>query len=735
MSFIAQLNEPQLEAVIHENGPMLVLAGAGSGKTRVITYRIAHLIKEKGVDPYNILAVTFTNKAAQEMKERVTELVGEGKNVPTIATFHSFCLRILRQYIPALGYPNSFSIYDTNDSAALIRRICKQLNWDEQTPKAIQSEISAAKNCKIGPESKLKRSVDSPILDIFHKYQKELKRAGAADFDDLLLLTNKLLQENPDILDKLQQRFEYVLVDEYQDTNHAQYSLIKYLAPPQNNLCAVGDDDQSIYRWRGANVENILNFGKDFQGTKVVKLEQNYRSSQNILDAAHGIVEPLLGRHPKKLWTDKGKGENITYFLGDDEGSEASYIVRCINERMRAGASESDFAILYRTNSQSRSFEESLGRHKIPYQLVGGTRFYDRKEIKDIIAYLQYAVNPSDIISFRRVVNTPARGIGDVTIAKIERQAQQYDCSIWKVLSEELSYLEVQPRAKSALSRFVILMESISQKMAKGASPSEVINHILGESEYVAALLREETEEARGRIENIQELIASAKSFENNNPELGTEDYLDQLSLVADTDTYDPEAPQVTLMTLHCAKGLEFPVVFLTGMEDGLLPHIRNLEDPDHLEEERRLCYVGITRAKEKLFLTAARGRRTYNGFQSARPSRFLDNLPMAVIEERGTGMLTQKRKTTTVGANLDNIGKFFKDKNIAVDLDKLKSKAAESAGAGFKKGDSVYLKKYGPGTIVSMEGSGENLKYVVYFSKIGQRKKLLARVAKIQKI
>ena len=734
MSFIAQLNEPQLEAVIHEHGPMLVLAGAGSGKTRVITYRIAHLINEKKVDPYNILAVTFTNKAAAEMKERVVELVGDQGNVPIIATFHSFCLRILRQYIPALGYPNNFSIYDTNDSAALIRRICKQHNWDEQTPKAIQSQISAAKNSKVGPENKLKRSVDSPILDIYYKYQQELKRAGAADFDDLLLLTNKLLQENPDILARLQSRFEYILVDEYQDTNHPQYSLIKLLAPPSNNLCAVGDDDQSIYRWRGANVENILNFGKDFEGTRVVKLEQNYRSTQNILDAAHGVVEPLLGRHPKKLWTDKGKGETITYFLGDDESSEASYVVRCINDRLRRGAKESDFAILYRTNSQSRAFEESLGRHKIPYQLVGGTRFYDRKEIKDVIAYLQYTLNPSDIISFRRVVNTPTRGIGDVTISKVERLAQQYESSVWKVLTEELAYLDVQPRAKAALGRFVKLIENIREKIEKNAPPYEVINHILAESEYVAALVQEETEEARGRIENIQELIASAKSFENNNPDMGTEDYLDQLSLVADTDNYDPEAPQVTLMTLHCAKGLEFPVVFLTGMEDGLLPHIRNLEDPDHLEEERRLCYVGITRAQEKLYLTAARGRRTYNGFQPARPSRFLDNLPMAVVEERGAGQLTRKRKMTTVGANLDNIGKFFKDKNIAVDMTRL-TKKENSSGSGFKKGDNVFMKKYGPGTIVSMEGSGDNLKYVVYFSKIGQRKKLLARVAKIQKI
>ncbi|MCG8375539.1 MAG: UvrD-helicase domain-containing protein, partial [Chlorobiales bacterium] len=496
---------------------------------------------------------------------------------------------------------------------------------------------------------------------------------------------------------------------EYQDTNFPQYGLIRKLAHPKNNVCAVGDDDQSIYRWRGADVENILNFSKDFPGTRVIKLEQNYRSTQNILDGAHGVVENLLGRHPKKLWTNKGQGEKITYFLADDESSEASFVVREINS-MLGQKEPSDFAVLFRTNAQSRSFEEALGRHKIPYQLIGGTRFYDRKEIKDILAYVQFAVNMDDIVSLRRIINNPSRGIGDVTITKLEAVAVREGISSWEAITEKMSFLDVTPTAKSALNKFKSLIQSIKDSIDHGESPSQVIDFVLKESEYLNALLKEGTDEAIGRIDNIKELIASAKSFEIGNPDAGTMEYLDQVSLVADTDSYEAGSPRATLMTLHCAKGLEFEIVFLVGMEDGLLPHSRNSNDPDLLEEERRLCYVGMTRAKEKLFLVGARSRRTFNGTIVCNPSRFLIDVPLSALDERGLGRLARKKRLTTVGSNIDNISKFFKEKQIPVDMSKLEKHSAARGQGEFRKGDHVLLTKYGKGTIVATEGEGEEL-------------------------
>lgn len=733
MSFLSDLNEPQREAVFHEDGPLLVLAGAGSGKTRVITYRIAYLINERGIDPANILAVTFTNKAAQEMRTRVSELVDGKMGIPLISTFHSFCLRVLRSHIHAIGYPNSFSIYDVDDQVALLRRVINELGIEGETPKGLQARISAAKNSKYGPDKTLEMQIDSSVHEVYKAYQKRLKAAGALDFDDLLLLANQLLESEKSILLRYQKRFQYVLVDEYQDTNFPQYQLIRKLSPPHNNVCAVGDDDQSIYRWRGADVENILRFSKDFPGTRIIKLEQNYRSYQNILDAAHGVVERLLGRHPKKLWTSKGKGERVTYFNGDDEGSEASFVVRQIDDMLKK-SEPSDFAILFRTNAQSRPFEEALGRHRIPFQLVGGTRFYDRAEIKDILAYMQLAANPADIVCLRRIINTPTRGIGDVSISKLEILARNEGISFWQALSDRLAFLDVQTRAKRSLKLFKQLIDTIAEHIEHGDPPAQIIDFVLKESGYLNSLIKEGTDEAMGRIDNLKELLASARSFEEANPDLGTADFLDQVALVADTDEFEPDSPKVTLMTLHCAKGLEFPVVFLVGMEDGLLPHSRNINEPDLLEEERRLCYVGMTRARDKLFLTSARSRHTYSGYSASRPSRFLDDIPSAVLDGRGAERLERKRRLTTVGANIENIGNFFKDRKISVDLDKLEKHATGSEGE-FRKGDEVFLSKYGKGTIVGTEGEGEELRYLVYFPSVGRRKKLLARAAKLTKV
>jgi DNA helicase-2/ATP-dependent DNA helicase PcrA len=733
MSILAYLNEPQREAVTQEKGPMLVLAGAGSGKTRVITYRIAYLMQERGVAADEILAVTFTNKAAAEMRERVEELT-EGGDLPIVSTFHSFCLRLLRKHIHLIDFPNSFSIYDTDDQTALIRRICKKLVFDELQPRALQSRISAAKNSKYGPMESLRMAGDEAVLDIFERYQDGLKRSGALDFDDLLLMANKLLVERPDIYQRYQDQFRYLMVDEFQDTNAPQFKLIQLLAQPDNNVCVVGDDDQSIYKWRGADVQNILNFSNDFPGTRVIKLEQNYRSSQNILDAAHGVVKDMLGRHPKKLWTDKGAGSKVALFQGDNEASEASFIVRNINQQSKT-RNLNDFAVLFRTNSQSRALEDAFNRQRIAFQLVGGTRFYDRKEIKDILAYVQVVLNPADTVSLRRCINTPTRGIGDVSLARIESAAEKFSTTMMDIIESQLHFTELTPAQRSAVGVFRDMVVAIREKADSGAAASQVLEYIIQESGYFADLMKQGTEEAEGRIENIRELVTSAKSFEANTPGPATiDEFLDQVSLASDVDNFDASKGKVTLMTLHAAKGLEFPVVFLAGMEEGLLPHARNLEEPELLEEERRLCYVGMTRAQEKLYLTGARSRTTYEGYKLSRPSRFLNDIPITVLEERGGERILNKRKMTTVGNNLDNINKFFKDRKIDIDTTKLRKHSASDTTEGFNKGDRVYLPKYGNGTVMAIEGNGDSKKYVVYFSNIGQRKKILARLGTLQK-
>lgn len=727
---LTELNEQQRKAVSHGEGPLLVLAGAGSGKTRVITHRVAHLISERGVDPSSILAVTFTNKAAGEMRERVESLVDDPQVQPWVSTFHRFCSATLRRHIAAIGFPRGFTIYDTNDQAALLRKVLSDKRINEIRPAALQSRISHAKNSKAGPLQSLEGYEDARMTDIYKAYQAALKSAGALDFDDLLLHTIELFESQDELLERYRNRYEHILVDEYQDTNYPQYRLIRLLAPPHNNICAVGDDDQSIYRWRGADIENILRFERDFPGATIIKLEQNYRSTQTILDAAHGVVSGLSFRHPKKLWTDHGAGEQVTYYVADSEESEASFIVSQIDSMLgRRDASE--FSVLFRTNAQSRSFEEALARHRIPFQLIGGVRFYERKEIKDVLAYLHLGMNPNDIVSLRRVINTPQRGIGEATIGKLELLAREKNISIWEALDKHIPFLGASGKIKKGLSLFKELIAAIGEHVAHEEPPSEVIDFILKESGYLGSLVQEQTDEAMGRIDNLKELIAAAKSFEDANPGVGAEPFLDQAALVSDADSYEPDAPRVTLMTLHCAKGLEFNVVFIAGLEEGLLPHSRNSDTTEGLEEERRLCYVGMTRARDKLYLSSARMRRRFDGFTASRSSRFIEDIPESVLDLRG-GERRKPRKTT-IGANVENIGKFFKDRKIDIDVNKLAKHGVAPAGADFAVGEKVELSKYGSGKIVGMEGEGDDLRYIVHFRGVG-RKKILARLKKLKK-
>ena len=665
------------------------------------------------------------------MRERVAHLVGDLEEQPWISTFHSFCAAILRRFIPAIGFPSGFTIYDADDQTALLRRTIKDLGFDSLRPLAVQARISAAKNSAEGPLNSLGKGDEEYILDVYNAYQVGLKKAGALDFDDLLLRTVELFESREDVIRRYRNRFEHVLVDEYQDINYPQYKLLQLLAPPQNNICAVGDDDQSIYRWRGADAKHIQRFEQDFEGARIVKLEQNYRSTQNILDAAHGVVERLHRRRPKKLWTAGGSGDKVIYFQADGEDSEAGFVVSQV-EGLQTRFEASDIAVLFRTNAQSRPFEEAFARHRIPYQLVGGTRFYERKEIKDVIAYMRLGLNPDDIVSLRRIINTPARGIGEATLSKLELLAGQHGIGVWQALEDHLKYLHVGAKIKSALTLFKEMIAAIGEHISHDEPPSQVIDFVLKESGYLGALVKENTDEAMARIDNLKELIAAAKTFETANPDAGVEGFLDQASLISDIDNFDPGSPRITLMTLHCAKGLEFSVVFLVGLEEGLLPHSRSADDPEEMEEERRICYVGMTRAREKLFLTSARSRRTYSGLAASRPSRFLEDIPPGVLDERGHEKRVKRRKTT-VGANVDNIRNFFRDKKIDVDFSKL-TKHATVPGAEFGVGDKVEFAKYGIGKVIAVEGEGDELRYVVNFRGVG-RKKLLARMAKLKKV
>jgi len=639
MSLLEGLNKEQKTAVLHNEGPLLILAGAGSGKTRVLTNRIAYLITEHGVFPSNILAITFTNKAAKEMKERIDNLIGDLSNDMWIGTFHSICIRILRRDIEKLGYDRSFVIYDTQDQQVVIKECIRELNINEKNfpPKSVLETIGKQKNELIDAEHFEKLYASDfrmgKISKIYTLYQKKLKSNNALDFDDIIMYTIKLFKEYPEVLNFYQRKFRYILVDEYQDTNTAQYMLVKKLSEAHGNLCVVGDDDQGIYSWRGANIRNILDFEKDFKGCKTVKLEQNYRSTQIILDAANHVIKNNTGRKSKRLWTDNTGGSKIVMCENDNEHEEALYTAREIQRLIKEeGRKYKDFAVLYRINAQSRVLEEMFMREGIPYKIIGGQKFYDRKEIKDIIAYLRLIQNPADNVSLKRIINVPKRGIGDATVETAEDLAFESGVSIFSVISAANEYPALK-RAENKLTNFATMILKF-RTMKENIGIAELLEMVIDDTGILKEYEIENTVEAQSRIENIKELKSVTLEFEKQNEDNSLEEFLAHISLVSDLDNLEEEQDYVVLMTMHSAKGLEFPVVFIPGMEEGVFPGYRAItEGPEQLEEERRLCYVGITRAREKLYLSNARFRTLFGNSSYNKPSRFLSEIPEELIE------------------------------------------------------------------------------------------------------
>lgn len=724
MDYLENLNPPQREAVLFGDGPLLILAGAGSGKTRVITCRIAHLIRERNVDPSNILAVTFTNKAATEMRERVERMIDVPLNRLWISTFHSACVRILRQHADRLGYKRSFVIYDETDRSSLIKACMADLRIDgeQYQPRAISARISALKNNLIDAEQYDKTSshfgFEEAVSRVYSLYQEKLRESDGLDFDDLLMLTVKLFEQHQDVLGYYQGVFHHILIDEYQDTNHAQYRFVRLLTAQRKNLCVVGDDDQSIYRFRGADISNILNFEKDYPAAKVIKLEQNYRSTQNILGAAGAVVARNLGRKPKELWTQKSGGDKILCYKAFDEKDEARYICRTIQQEVEEGRSLRQIAVLYRTNAQSRALEDALRNHGVPYRIFGGLRFYDRKEIKDIIAYLRVLQNPADIVSLRRIINVPARGIGDTTIDKLERAAAQAGIALYQVVMNA-DTTDVTASAKKKLREFTSMMERMRFDL-ETVTITDLVRRVIHESGYGAALEQDKTVESRIRLENLNELMTATEDFQEQNRDSTLPAFLDQVALITDleqqtaADSGRGNTDSVTLMTLHNAKGLEFSVVFLAGMEEGLFPHSRSAESEEELEEERRLCYVGITRAKERLVLTHASERRLYGYPQSNLMSRFLQEIPREAMDFEGsdaTATFSFRDRVPWENATFASMQKVPKELHA-------ETSQAAKAGSGDKyyKGAVVRHAKFGLGTVQRSEGAGDDLKISVSF-------------------
>lgn len=676
MDFLNDLNPVQADAVSHLEGPLLILAGAGSGKTRVLTYRIAFLLKTGKANLQNILAITFTNKAAQEMKDRIGLLIGSSVESMWVMTFHSACARILRSEIHRLGFKKSFTIYDADDQQRLLAACLKDLNYDikRYAPSVIGNLISAAKNELIDAETFTSRAqtyFDSVASEAYRLYQQRLFQSNALDFDDLIMLTVNLFELFPDVLQAYQERFKYILVDEYQDTNHSQYQLIRLLAGKHHNLCVVGDDDQSIYQFRGANIRNILEFESDHPDSRVIKLEQNYRSTQTILEAANSVIKNNRGRKSKTLWTDNERGESVIYFRAQNERDEAAFVAveieRLKDEERR---NSRDFAVFYRTNVQSRVLEEVFLRCGLPYKIVGGLRFYERQEIKDALAYLRTIVNPDDTVSLKRIINTPRRRIGKSTIEHVERFAARQNCSFYRALADADNNPYLDERAKKDIQSFIRLLDEL-KRLKESAGLAFYLQQILEKSGYLSHLEGEKTIEAQGRLENLKELVAVAKEFENIHPDGGLEEFLERISLITDIDTYEEDEEAVTLMTLHNAKGLEFPVVFIVGMEEGIFPHARSLTSVSELEEERRLCYVGFTRAKERLYLTSAWSRSLWGGTSYNLESRFIKEIPDTLFQKTCLGTVesissTQVRLNLTVGDEVIH-QKFGRGKVTAV--------------------------------------------------------------------
>lgn len=739
MDIFEGLNPAQAEAVAHTNGPLLIMAGAGSGKTKVLTCKIANLLAS-GVAPYYILAITFTNKAAAEMRERVDKMIGSQAKDVWLSTFHAFCARFLRREIEAIdGYRRNFIIYDASDSQTVVKSCLKELNLDEKqyTPSGVQSAISNAKNALLGPRE-FERAADTffmeKVTEVYKLYQKKLRENNALDFDDLLMITVTLLQEHEEVLEKYQARFKYILIDEYQDTNQAQYLLAKLLSGKHRNLCVVGDADQSIYGWRGADIRNIMDFEKDYPEAAVIKLEQNYRSTKTILAAANAVIEHNFDRKPKELWTENTTGEKITAYLAGDERDEALFVANTIlKQKTILNTSYGDIAVLYRTNSQSRVLEEGLMRAGVPYTMVGGLKFYDRKEIKDILAYLRVIYNPSDTVSLMRIINVPKRGLGDATIGKLSECAAQNNATLFDVVSNTDLAPGLSARVKRPLelfSEFIFNMMAFSQNL----SVRELIERVMKESGYLAELEAEKKPENETRIENLKELLSVAKDFEQGGETPNLENFLSQVALVADIDNADLEDDRVTLMTLHSAKGLEFPVVFITGMEEGLFPHSRTLMDDAQIEEERRACYVGITRARRKLYLTNAKMRTIYGKTVCYPQSRFMSEVPDAMLERLAARANAYGFASVGASPRLSGAFSFVRPVPGNARQAPASSVIRPDDSVVWRVGDKAKHGKWGVGTIVSVKGSGEETELKIAFPDQGI-KALMQKYAPITKV
>lgn len=735
------LNPQQAEAVINTEGPMLIMAGAGSGKTKVLTCRVANLL-QKGVRPYRILAITFTNKAAAEMRERVNNMSGSAAKDVWLFTFHAFCARFLRMEIDKLpGYGGNFAIYDTADSQNLIKQILKEMNLDDKRfqPSGILSRISNAKNALQDAAAFARQAGDfyeQKVADIYSRYEQKLQLNNALDFDDLLMLSIKLLQENKEVREKYQDRFDYLLVDEYQDTNHAQYLLTKFLAAKHRNICVVGDADQSIYGWRGADIQNILDFEKDYPDAKVIKLEQNYRSTQIILDAANAVIENNTGRKPKNLWTENKSGADIIYFQAVDERDEARFVIEQLQNLQRTENKKlGDMAILYRTNTQSRIFEEMLIKSGISYNMVGGLKFYERKEIKDIIAYLRVIFNPADSLSLLRIINVPKRGIGDASLAKIQAYAAANNVSLFEAVSNAAAIDGLSSRFVSKLDDLAgIIFELMN--LAGEAPVEDLIDRVLRDTGYLEELENERTPQAQSRIDNLHELISVAQEFAASEEENNLENFLAHVALVSDIDDTELGEDAITLMTLHSSKGLEFPVVFLVGMEEGLFPHARTLMDETEIEEERRLCYVGITRAKEKLFLSSTKMRTIYGNTVTYPPSRFLQEIPARLVktikrQERFSALENFKQVSEKYSARPQKPASTFNPHSF---MPQKPAAAAGGTGTRFNTGDRVSHSKWGEGMVVSVKDSPDGQEVKVAFAGAGVRS-LLTKYAVLKKL
>ena len=726
-SLLTGLNKEQQQAVQHTEGPLLILAGAGSGKTKVLTVRIAHLLAQ-GVNPYEILAITFTNKAAKEMKSRVEGLVGDVANRIWLSTFHSFCAKFLRFELDNfLGYNSNFTIYDTSDSQAVIKAALKALNLDDKyyPVGAMIAAISDAKNKLLFASDFRKQARDfyqQKVADVYEYYERELRKNNALDFDDLLLVAVKLLQSNEAVLDKYSKRFRYVMIDEYQDTNHAQYLLAKLLASHWKNIAVVGDADQSIYAWRGADIQNILDFEKDYPNCTSIKLEQNYRSTKIILDAANAVIENNEGRPKKNLWTDKTEGAKIQHFTAQSEHEEAAFIGDTIAKKHDIhGVPYGDMAILYRTNAQSRVLEEALIKRALPYIMVGGTKFYDRKEIKDVLAYLRVLYNPFDDLSLLRIINVPKRSIGATTVAKLQDYARANGTSLFMTLTQLHLVDTIKGKTKEKLEEFGILIFTLVAEM-EDKTVLDILESILDRTGYLAQLEESTDPQDQARVENIGELLSVAKDFQDTNPTGTVEDFLEQVALVNDVDSFEQEESKVTLMTLHAAKGLEFPIVFLGGLEEGLFPHSRTLMNPEEIEEERRLAYVGITRAEKELYISNATTRTVFGRTSSYLPSRFIDEIPEELVDG-----LRAKRKVP------DDIKRHVPQHMSVTSRPVTKPIVRNEVIADWNIGDTAIHSKWGNGKVINVAGEGAGMKLTIEFPTQGVRV-VMAKFAPVKK-